>query len=116
MAREIGRLRENNATAYRDIHQLTEVNDVLQKRIFELDRKDDKHIQEAKDLKAKIAFLEAERAEARWPSPIRVKFPPYQDESLSPLSPESSLDLNAECTELVDIMLEGSDDSGELSH
>ena len=58
-----------------------------------------------KDLNTRIAVLEAERVETRWTSPIRVKFPPYNSSDPLTLSPESSLDLNAEGTELVKIML-----------
>src|SRR5689334_19479529 len=37
MAREMERLRTNLASATKDIQQLTQVNDMLQKRLFELD-------------------------------------------------------------------------------
>jgi hypothetical protein len=65
--------------------------------------------QEARSLNARVAVLEAEKVDSRWTSPIRVKFPPQQHPDPLTLSPESSLDLNAEGTELVDIMFERRD-------
>jgi hypothetical protein len=65
--------------------------------------------QEAKDLNTRIAVLEAENVGKRWISPIRVDFPIHQEHHPLTLSPESSLDLNREGSELVDIMLDNSD-------
>ena len=67
------------------------------------------HQQETTDLNTRIAVLEAERVEVRWTSPIRVKFPQQQQADPLTMSPDSSLDLNAEGTELVDIMLDKRD-------
>ena len=67
------------------------------------------HQKETKDLNTRIAVLEAERVGMCWTSPIRVKFPPPQEPGPFTMSPDSSLDLNAEGTELVNIMLDTSD-------
>lgn len=44
MTREIERLRNNAASTHADNFQLNELNEILQKRIFELERLQDDHI------------------------------------------------------------------------
>ncbi|KAJ9601897.1 hypothetical protein H2200_013612 [Cladophialophora chaetospira] len=110
-ARETERLQKNVADAKREIQQLTEINDVLQKRLFELELSREDYTLETEGLNTRIAILEAERVNTSWKSPIGVKFPPQQSDPLS-MSPESSLDLNTEGTELVKIMLDRRDLTG----
>jgi hypothetical protein len=121
MTRDIERLHNNAASTHADILQLNELNEILQKRIFELERlQDDQNVvsiyllsvganssakQENRNLRAKLAFLEAGNSGTRWPSPIRVKFP-GEDVHRSSLSPESVRDPTVNDGELVNIVLD----------